>query len=207
MGAAPGTGQPADPKITLAPGVTVVVDGQALRSDGGYVQIDGGPPVTPSQASDSRLWFPLPSGLSPGIRSLEVAQPFVIGTPPTPHPGLTSPAFPFVLPPTVISASATDVTPPASPHTAMVSVTLNLTVGTAQKVRILLTNRVDDTPVAYPAADPLDARPRGHRSRHDPGVPARRAGSSGSRSDRGPAGDDLAPRLGSDLLARWWPIP
>jgi len=157
VNAAPGPGQPADPNLTLAPGVTVLVEGQALKADGGFVQIDGGPPVTPSQASDSRLWFALPAGLSPGIRSLQVAQPFVIGTPPAPHPGLSSPAFPFVLPPVVVGASAVDVTLLGSPHTAQVSVTLNLSVGTSQKVRVLLTRTVDDSPVAYPSADPLAA--------------------------------------------------
>jgi hypothetical protein len=157
VSAASGPGQPAQPNLTLAPGVTVLVQGQALKTDGGQVQIDGSAPVVPSRVSDARLWFTLPAGLAPGIRSLQISQPFVIGVPPVPHPGISSPAFPFVLPPVITLSAAVDVTPVGNPHTAQVSLTLNLQVGVDQKVTVLLTSTADDTPVAYPAADPLAA--------------------------------------------------
>jgi hypothetical protein len=71
-----------------------------------------------------------------------------------PHAGLNSAAFPFVLPPVIVTPSAVDVTPPGGPHTAQVSLTLNLSVGVDQKVTVLLTRPGDDTPVAYAGADP-----------------------------------------------------
>jgi hypothetical protein len=67
----------------------------------------GGAAAPASQVSPNKIVLTLPAGLAAGVRTLQVAQPMSLGSPPTPHPGVgpMSSIFPFVLLPIIAPGS------------------------------------------------------------------------------------------------------
>lgn len=104
---------PAQPIIAdqlVLPGYLLVVRGERLRGDITRVSISGNvTTLTPDAVTNQQLTVPLPAALRPGIQSVQVLQPFDIGTPPTEHRGFESNVVPFVLHPLItVSITVTD---------------------------------------------------------------------------------------------------
>jgi Pvc16 N-terminal domain len=100
------------PIISLSP---IVITGQRLR--GAITQVSvSGIDVTPqiTSVTDNEIDLTLPAGLRAGVQGLQVIQPALLGTPPTPHAGVRSNLVAFVLHPTIKkSGNVPDITVPA----------------------------------------------------------------------------------------------
>src|SRR5271165_6668918 len=91
-----------DPEQPITAGATILVNGTDLRGSGVSVQIDDYPTaLTPLQISDVQLVATLPLDVPAGLRSLQVIQSVMLGSPATARPGNISNAAGFVLHPTI----------------------------------------------------------------------------------------------------------
>ena len=113
---------------------TILVQGTHLRSANTFLLIED-QQLTPTVISDSQLTLPIPSTLHAGVKGVQVLQPMNMGTPAATHNGFESNIAPFVLCPTVSSATAVAATPGTN-----VTVNLVPNIGIGQRAVLLLDN-------------------------------------------------------------------
>jgi hypothetical protein len=155
---------PGDP---LAPGVAIFIIGSGFTA-GVEVFVDGvnlgTPPIT--DLSATQIAFTLPTTLLAGTHGLSVARPRLMGTPPTPHVGLSSNLFLFDIPPVISSATATttlsEVVNGQTVITGTLTVNVAPQVGQRQSVVVLLDEKQPANTTATSALSytlPVDSRP------------------------------------------------
>ncbi len=113
---------------------TILVQGTHLRNVNTSLLIED-QQFTPTVISDTQLTLPIPSTLHAGVKGVQVLQPMDMGTPATTHNGFESNIAPFVLCPTVSSATAVAATPGTN-----VTVNLVPNIGIGQRAVLLLDN-------------------------------------------------------------------
>lgn len=113
---------------------TILVQGTHLRSANTFLLIED-QQLTPTVISDTQLTLPIPTTLHVGVKGVQVLQPMDMGTPATTHNGFESNIAPFVLCPTVSSATAVAATPGTN-----VTVNLVPNIGIGQRAVLLLDN-------------------------------------------------------------------
>jgi hypothetical protein len=113
---------------------TLLIRGTHLRSPNTSVLIED-QQFTPTAVSDKEITLPVPAAVHAGVKGLQVLVPINMGTPAVAHRGFESNIVPFVLCPTVFSATAaaaatgTDVTVNVVPN-----------IGVGQRAILLLDN-------------------------------------------------------------------
>jgi hypothetical protein len=137
-------------------GYKLVLEGRNLRGQETLVNV-GGIEVTPSpgDVSDTQIILPLPTELSAGIQGVQVIHRMLMGEPPTPHQGVESNLAAFVLQPTLVIDSLSNVQ-----HTGnnLYSGTVNVTVKPAvlkTQRAILYLNEILQIPASPPGAESI----------------------------------------------------
>ncbi len=93
---AAGLGQP------IIAGSAIVVTGQRLRSTITQVFVSGVDATAQiTSVTDTQIDLTLPAGLHAGVQGLQIVQPSLMGSPPTPHRGVESNLAAFVLLPMI----------------------------------------------------------------------------------------------------------
>lgn len=160
----------ADPGAVPSPGPvpsgnTLVIDGTGLRSDEVTVRFDAVEvPVPAAQVRDTELTVAVPGTLQPGTHTLSVVHNLLLGVPPAPHRGFESNGVPFVRQPTITGPVTIADRTGTDPVSAQLSITLDMPVGDAQRIRVLLDEvapQADRSPRSYQfdAPFPLGTRP------------------------------------------------
>jgi hypothetical protein len=118
---------------------TILIQGSHLRRPNTFLSIEG-QEFTPATSADTQLSLALTPSLHAGVKALQVLQKLDMGTPAAAHRGFESTVAPFVLCPTVSSATA-------AVAASGTDVTLNLVpnIGVGQRA-VLLLNNVSSTP-------------------------------------------------------------
>ncbi len=153
-----GTGEPqANQPIVL--GDTLVLSGRQLLGDLTRVRI-GTMEVEPEKASDAQVRVPLsaptfPAGtLLAGVQGAQVVQWTSMGEPAVPHAGVDSNVAPFVLRPTIVTATAA---PGGGPHIDKITLNVSPAVGVEQRV-VLFLNEFDAPSTRRPYAYRFDMK-------------------------------------------------
>jgi uncharacterized protein DUF4255 len=133
----------ADQPITSAS--TLLIQGQELQGQGTLVLIEG-QEFTPSAVNPTQISLPVPAGIHAGVQGVQVLQKILMGTPSVLHRGLESNIAPFVLRPTIQSATATTLPPPGGTN---VKLTLSPNIGVGQRAVLLLNNVAASPAKAY----------------------------------------------------------
>jgi hypothetical protein len=139
------------PHAPIVAGGTLVISGKYLRADEVQVRI-GAELVPAADVTDASVTLPLTSppipatALRAGAQAVQLVQPMMLGRPPRPHAGVESNAAAFVLRPKITPQQA-----------SRESVTLGISppVAPAQRVVLLLNERIEDAPLAYSFPAPL----------------------------------------------------
>jgi hypothetical protein len=131
----------------LAPitsGSTMLINGTNMRTPGLQIMIAGySTMLTPAIVSDTQLSVALPADVPAGVRSLQIAQPVMLGIPAVAHTGPLSNALGFVVRPVI----TTPVTGTAS------GITIGVTPGALQgQTAVLLLNEATAPAPVSPAA-------------------------------------------------------
>lgn len=132
---------------------TLLINGRHLRDRTTLVRI-AGVEIAVDPASDSQIVFPLalvpPRVLRPGVQSLQIVHPGPRMHVSGPYRGIESNLAAFVLRPTIISASVSNVQAWGNgTYSADVTVEFNLLVNQGQLVVLILNEWSVDSPVAY----------------------------------------------------------
>ena len=117
-------------------GSTLLIQGRQLRGQSTLLLIEG-QEFTPTTVSDTQITLPVPSGIHAGVQGVQVLQKISMGTPPVPHRGQESNVAPFVLRPTIQTATASALPPPGG---TAVTLTLSPNIGVGQRAVLLLNN-------------------------------------------------------------------
>jgi hypothetical protein len=125
---------------------TILIQGTHLMSPNTFVFIEG-QEFTPTAITDTQLTLPIPAGLHAGVKGLQVLQKLDMGTPAVTHRGFESNVAPFVLCPTVSSATA--LSAPNPPGGTNVTVKLVPNIGVGQRAVLLLNQVSGATPAAF----------------------------------------------------------
>lgn len=134
---------------------TLIIKGRNLKGETATVVRIGGVDVMPSQVTPLKITLPLSAvpvdGLRAGVQSLQV-----IHTVPSEHPNRDSQratesnAAAFVLRPRVLSLQVDDIEPTDDDlRNATVTLAVNVTIGTDQRVVLALNQITDENPNAY----------------------------------------------------------
>lgn len=124
----------------IVAGATLLIKGEQLRGDITVVQIEANE-LTPSNITDTEITVTLPASVHAGLQGLQVVQKILMGTPFQQHRGFESNVAPFVLRPTITSASAAPgVPPPAGPGGTDVTLHLTPNIGIGQRAVLVLNN-------------------------------------------------------------------
>jgi len=115
---------------------TLLIEGQQLQGQSTLVLIEG-QELTPTTVSPTQITLPVPAGIHAGIQGVQVLQKILMGTPSALHRGLESNIAPFVLRPTIQSATPTAL---PSPGGTDVKLTLSPNIGAGQRAVLLLNN-------------------------------------------------------------------
>jgi hypothetical protein len=139
-----------DPQIVAA-GAALTIHGQNLRGDVTHVQI-GGAPIAPTNVTSQQITLTLPLTLPPGVLTAQVVQQFDFGKPgqPKPHPGFESNVAPFILQPTIQSASSN------ATRGAVFTITFVTPIGREQSVALLLNNDANNYVIPLATRPPTD---------------------------------------------------
>jgi hypothetical protein len=123
----------AGPDAPILSGDTILIQGRQLRGAITLVELEN-QELAPSNIGDTELTLTLPPTIHAGVKSLQVAQKTLMGTPPAAHRGVESNAAAFVLRPAVGPVVAV-----AAPSGG-VDVTLTLTpnIGAGQRAVLAL---------------------------------------------------------------------
>lgn len=150
----------AGPAMPVTVGSTIRITGRSLAGDITRVRI-GDNEVTPATLSDTSIVLaltepPFPAGtLRAGVHGVQVVHLTSVGTPPVQRPTASSNAAALVLRPTVVGVNATNVVGAGdAPRSADIEVTVNPTVGQAQRVVLLLNEQTATAPRAYAVPAP-----------------------------------------------------
>ncbi len=127
----------------ITTGSTILIQGTHMRSPNTFLFIEG-QEFAPATATDTQLSLVLASTLHAGVKAVQVRQKLDMGTPAKAHRGFESNVSPFVLCPTVTSATAT-----AAISGADVTVHLVPDIGIGQRAVLLLNNVSSSSPTAY----------------------------------------------------------
>lgn len=125
-----------DPMAPLLPGTVLRIEGERLRGTAvtrvrlGDVEVL----VPPDAVTGTVLRVPLPASVPAGVRSIQVLQPRLVGTPPVERSGAESNAAPLMVRPVVTGP----VTAAASNPPGTVEVTVPLAPGVGREQRVLL---------------------------------------------------------------------
>lgn len=144
-----GAGQP------IVAGGTLLIQGQQLNGAATLVLVEG-QEITPAFVTDTQVTLSLPTGIHAGAKGIQVIQKILIGTPPTLHRSMESNVAPFVLRPTITSASAAV----KGPGTTTVTLNVAPNIGVGQRAVLLLNNLTVSPPTAFtslPAVSPSDS--------------------------------------------------
>lgn len=128
----------------ITPVSTILIQGTHLMSPNTFVLIED-QELLPGASSDTQLTLAIPATLHAGVKALQVLQKLDMGTPASTHRGFESNVAPFVLHPTVASATA------ALAVSGGTDVTVNLVpnIGIGQRAVLLLDNVTTTPPISY----------------------------------------------------------
>lgn len=143
----------ANPSAPVVTGAVIVLAGDNLAGKTTVVRV-GGVTIVPDNIEPRRIEITLPTALPTALRAgalgVVVEHPVDMGTPPLPHPGLSSNVAPLILHPRVTSPSVSGVTGTGGdPRDATVTAPVSPTVGATQRVELLLNETTDTAPKAY----------------------------------------------------------
>jgi hypothetical protein len=128
----------------ITSGSTILINGTSLRVHGLQALIAGySTALTPTLVSDTQLSLVIPSDVPAGVRSLQLSQPLMLGSPAVAHQGRSSNALGFVVRPVI----STPVTGTASQIVVQLAPTV-----LAGQTAVLLLNEATLPPPATPAA-------------------------------------------------------
>ena len=167
------------PVITAAS--TIVIQGKQLKSPTTRVGL-AGVEAPPSDVSDTQVSVPLtslPAGaLRAGVQGLTIVQDILAGIPPAPHRGFESDVAPFILRPSIGSATVKNVTGTGpNPRSADIVMNVTPTVRAGQRATMMLTlvqplSTPPPAPVAFSFQLPQIAADSTSITGHADGVPA-----------------------------------
>jgi hypothetical protein len=130
--------------LPITAGSTILILGSNLRGSGMSVLINGySTPLTPTIISDTQMSVALPADVPAGVRSLQIAQSVMLGSPAVAHTGNLSNAQGFVVHPVIstpVTGSATQMTVPLQ------------SAALAGQTAVLLLNEATAPPPPTPAA-------------------------------------------------------
>jgi hypothetical protein len=127
-------------------GSALQIDGSQLSGDQVFILLDG-QEIPPTSVTDTQIQLSaLPAGLRAGLKGLQVIRKIAMGAPAAAHRGFESNVAPFVLRPSITSATA--VTAPATQGGTNVTLQLTPNIGIGQRAILLLNNM----PAAPPAS-------------------------------------------------------
>jgi hypothetical protein len=149
----------ADQPILLSS--TLVIQGRQLQGEVTQVRL-AGMEVAAQDVSDTHISLPLtafpPGSLRAGVQGVQVTQPMLMGTPPTPHRGVESNVAAIVLRPTITGVNVANVQGGGTePRSADIAVQVAPTIGRSQRVLVLLNEVAGATPAAYSFVAPSPA--------------------------------------------------
>ncbi len=122
----------------ITAGSKIRVLGSGLAAGTPVVRLASGD-VTPDGATDRQVSATLPGNLAAGPQPIQVVIRLYLGDPPLPHPGAISNLVQFVLHPTITAVGHGNSTPAGGGLINItVNVTLDVSVGTAQSLLVLL---------------------------------------------------------------------
>ena len=136
-----------DPQI-LAAGGTLTISGQNLRGDVTKVKF-GETLAVPATMNDQKITVVLPATLQPGVRTAQVIHDFNFGTAHEPHRGFDSNVAPFILQPTITTA-----TPVTVARGATLTLDFAPPIGREQSVSLLLSNDTQSFVIPLPTRLP-----------------------------------------------------
>lgn len=133
---------------------TILIQGLHLKSPNSFVFLEG-QELSPTVSADNQLTLPIPTALHAGVKGPQVLQKLDMGTPSTTHRGFESNVAPFVLHPTIQSATASPaLSPPAGTN---VTVTLKPNIGIGQRAVLLLNAVSGGPPTAFSSTATVSA--------------------------------------------------
>jgi hypothetical protein len=89
----------------IVAGSTLVMRGSQLSGEDTLVRVDDMAPVAPESVTDTAISLPLGDDLRAGAHSVQVLHQILMGTPETPHLGVSSNVAAFVLQPAIAEVS------------------------------------------------------------------------------------------------------
>jgi Pvc16 N-terminal domain len=135
-------------------GSALQIDGSQLSGDQVFILLDG-QELAPSSVTDTQILLPpLPVGIRAGLKGLQVIQKIAMGTPSAAHRGFESNVAPFLMRPTITSATA--VAAPGTQGGTNVTLQLSPNIGAGQRA-ILLLNNMPAAPLASFSSPPVVA--------------------------------------------------
>ncbi len=126
-------------------GTTLTIAGSNLKSASTQVQF-GSVTAAPATSDPETVTVVAPAALRCGVNTVQVTQPFNLGTPNEPHTGVHSNAVAFMLAPTITTPA-----PFTAVHGGNLVLGFNPPVGRAQRVALIAGDRT----IFIPARDPL----------------------------------------------------
>jgi len=130
--------------LPIVAGDTLLIQGRQLRGDVTLILLEN-QEWTPDAVGENEVVFTLPPGLHAGVKSLQIVQRRLLGTPLAAHRGVESNAAPFVLRPTITGALT------AIPATGGTDVTLTLDpdLGLGQRAVLMLNQTAGVPPSSF----------------------------------------------------------
>jgi hypothetical protein len=153
------TGDPILVDQPILAGQNLVIAGRRLSADVVRVSVGGieqAPAAT--DITDGQIIVQIPGELEAGIQGVQVVHLRLLGSPPEPHQGVESNLAAFVLRPQISAISVEQVVGTgANPRSAVVTVTVNPSIGDLQRV-VLLLNEIAPAASPPPASPPQDLK-------------------------------------------------
>jgi Pvc16 N-terminal domain len=150
-----GPGETASAERPVLSSDELVIEGRELRGEHTRVLVGGIEVTSFQEASNTRIVLPVPAGLQAGTRAVRVAHSAMMGTPPSPRPGVESNTKTFQLRPRIVEpvevaevGDGTEITTQLSPE-----------IGKTQRATLLL-NEKDPPANRPPRSYGFDAPPR-----------------------------------------------
>jgi hypothetical protein len=135
--------------VPILSGDTILIQGRQLRGDITVILIED-QELAPSNVRENEIALALPASVHAGVKSLQVVQKTLMGTPPVAHRGMESNAAAFVLRPSIGGV----VTAPGQPGGTDVTLTLAPDVAAGQRA-VLILNQTGAIPSASFVSPPV----------------------------------------------------
>ncbi|HTP11014.1 MAG TPA: DUF4255 domain-containing protein [Anaerolineae bacterium] len=133
-----------DPEAPILPDSVLLIEGRQLRSSNTQLRFGDNSPFAVQPESQTRLRLDLTQApanqIRAGVQPVQIVQPLQMGQPPVDHPGFESNVAAMIVHPKITVTNAT---------AAIVSLTVEPTVGKQQRVSLLLDEATNQKPESY----------------------------------------------------------